>query len=226
MLLTLDSKEVTQFRNACRENDVWGVFSIMEPNDTPGLAPYNTAIIIDNKGETALHYRKLQPWVPIEPWYPGDLGMPVCEGPKGSKLAVCICHDGMFPELAREAAYKGANIYIRISGYSTQVNDQWILTNQTNAWQNLMYSVSVNLAGYDNVFYYFGEGTVCNFDGNVIQQGQRNPWEIVTAELFPKLVDQARENWALENNIYNLGARDMLENPEEKGKITSPGSRT
>lgn len=213
MLLTLDSKEVTQFRNACRENDVWGVFSIMEPNDTPGLAPYNTAIIIDNKGETALHYRKLQPWVPIEPWYPGDLGMPVCDGPKGSKLAVCICHDGMFPELAREAAYKGANIYIRISGYSTQVNDQWILTNQTNAWQNLMYSVSVNLAGYDNVFYYFGEGTVCNFDGNVIQQGQRNPWEIVTAELFPKLVDQARENWALENNIYNLGARGYVGKP-------------
>ena len=29
----------------------------------------------------------------------------------------------MFPELAREAAYKGCNVYIRISGYSTQVND-------------------------------------------------------------------------------------------------------
>ncbi|MFR5914517.1 MAG: nitrilase-related carbon-nitrogen hydrolase [Blautia wexlerae] len=74
-----------------------------------------------------------------------------------SKLAVCICHDGMIPELAREAAYKGCNVYIRISGYSTQVNDQWILTNRSNAWQNLMYTVSVNLAGYDGVFYYFGE---------------------------------------------------------------------
>ncbi|MCP6629783.1 formamidase, partial [Klebsiella pneumoniae] len=77
----------------------------------------------------------------------------------------------------------GCNVYIRISGYSTQVNDQWIWTNRTNAWQNLMYTVSVNLAGYDDVFYYFGEGTVCNYDGNVIQQGHRNPWEIVTAEL-------------------------------------------
>ena len=57
-------------------------------------------------------------------------------------------------ELAREAAYKGCNVYIRISGYSTQVNDQWIWTNRTNAWQNLMYTVSVNLAGYDDVFYY------------------------------------------------------------------------
>ena len=76
-----------------------------------------------------------------------------------------------------------------------------------------MYTVAVNLAGYDNVFYYFGEGTICNYDGNVIQQGQRNPWEIVTAELFPRLVDKARENWALENNIFNLGCRAYVGKP-------------
>lgn len=105
----------------------------MERNEDPSLPPYNTAIIINDRGDIALHYRKLQPWVPIEPRMPGNMGMPVCDGPKGSKLAVCICHDGMFPELAREAAYKGCNVYIRISGYSTQVNDQWIWTNRTNA---------------------------------------------------------------------------------------------
>lgn len=213
MLLRIDSPEISRFRDACRDNDVWGVFSLMEQNDDPSLPPFNTAIIINSQGEIALHYRKLQPWVPIEPWSPGNYGMPVCEGPKGSRLAVCICHDGMFPELAREAAYKGANVYIRISGYSTQVNDQWIWTNRTNAWQNLMYTISVNLAGYDGVFYYFGEGTVCNYDGNVLQQGHRNPWEIVTAELFPRLVDKARENWALENNIFNLGCRAYVGKP-------------
>ncbi|AHI03439.1 formamidase [Corynebacterium falsenii DSM 44353] len=213
MLIGLDSPYVDQFKKACIENDVWGVFSIMEPNEEPGNAPYNTAIIIDNEGKIALHYRKLQPWVPIEPWQPGNLGMPVCDGPKGSKLAVCICHDGMFPELAREAAYKGANVYIRISGYSTQVNDQWILTNQSNAWQNLMYTLSVNLAGYDNVFYYFGEGTVCNYDGTVLAQGHRNPWEIVTSEVFPATADSARKNWALENNIFNLGCRGYVAVP-------------
>ncbi len=53
-----------------------------------------------------LKYRKLNPWVPVEPWKAGDLGLPVCDGPGGSKLAVCICHDGMFPEVSRKAAYK------------------------------------------------------------------------------------------------------------------------
>ena len=131
----------------------------------------------------------------------------------GSKLAVCICHDGMIPELAREAAYKGCNVYIRISGYSTQVNDQWILTNRSNAWQNLMYTVSVNLAGYDGVFYYFGEGQITNYDGTVLVQGQRNPYEIVTGEIHPELADQARKEWGLENNIYNLGHRGYVAKP-------------
>lgn len=181
MLLAIDSPEVGRFKAACREVKLWGVFSVMEPNEDPTKPPYNTAII-NSEGDMALHYRKLQSWVPIKPWSPGNLSMPVCDGPKGAKLAVCICHDGMFPELAREAAYKGANLYIRISGYSTQVNDQWIWTNRTNAWQNLMYTLAVNLAGYDSVLYHFGEGTVCNYDGNVVQQGHRNPGEIVTAQ--------------------------------------------
>ena len=106
------------------------------------------------------------------------------------------------------------------------MNDQWIWTNRTNAWQNLMYTISVNLAGYDGVIYYFGEGTVCNYDGNVIQQGHRNPWEIVTAELFPRLVDKARENWALENNIFNLGCPAYVGKPGGEKATISPGLKT
>ena len=90
ILLTIDSPEIDEFRKACVRNKIWGVFSLMEKNDIEGLPPFNTAIIINDEGEIALHYRKLQPWVPIEPWYPGNYGMPVCDGPKGSKLAVCI----------------------------------------------------------------------------------------------------------------------------------------
>jgi formamidase len=212
-LCDIPGPETDAYAQACKEEGVYAVFSIMERNPDPSKNPYNSAIIIDPNGEIVLHYRKLFPWNPVEPWYPGDHGMPVCDGPGGSKLAVCICHDGMIPELAREAAYKGCNVYIRISGYSTQVNDQWILTNRSNAWHNLMYTVAVNLAGYDGVFYYFGEGQVCNYDGTTLVQGQRNEYEIVTAELFPEIVDAARRDWGLENNIYNLGHRAYVAVP-------------
>lgn len=212
-LCDVPGPETDAYAAACKKAETFGVFSIMERNPDPKKNPFNTAIIIDPNGKIVLKYHKLQPWVPIEPWYPGDLGMPVCDGPGGSKLSVCICHDGMFPELAREAAYKGCNVYIRISGYSTQVNEQWILTNRSNAWHNLMYTLAVNLAGYDGVFYYFGEGQITNYDGTVLVQGHRNPWEIVTGEIFPHHADQARCSWALENNIFNLGCRAYVAKP-------------
>lgn len=205
ILCDIPGKETDALAKACKDNKIYGVFSILERGKN-GKNPYNTAIIIDPNGKIILKYHKVFPWTPIEPWEPGD-EIPVCDGPEGSKLAVCICHDGMIPELAREAAYKGANVYIRISGYSTQVNDQWMLTNRTNAYQNLMWTFSVNLAGYDGTFYYFGEGQLCDFNGNTLAQGHRNPNEIVTGEIYPSLADNARISYGLENNIYNLGSR-------------------
>ncbi|MEM7422909.1 MAG: nitrilase-related carbon-nitrogen hydrolase, partial [Pseudomonadota bacterium] len=106
IMCTLDGPEIAAFRQACIDNVIWGCFSIMELN--PGGMPYNSGIVIDDQGELRLYYRKLHPWVPVEPWEPGDLGIPVIDGPKGAKLALIICHDGMFPEMARECAYKGA----------------------------------------------------------------------------------------------------------------------
>jgi formamidase len=53
----------------------------MEHN--PGGYPYNTGLIIDDKGEMQLYYRKMHPWVPVEPWEPGDLGIPVMRRAQG-----------------------------------------------------------------------------------------------------------------------------------------------
>src|SRR5260221_7121534 len=95
IMCRMDGPEVAAFKQACVDNRIWGCFSIMELN--PGGNPYNTGLVIDDRGEVKLYYRKLHPWVPVEPWEPGDLGIPVITGPRGVKLALIICHDGMFP---------------------------------------------------------------------------------------------------------------------------------
>ena len=81
IMCTLDGPEVAAFKQACSDNRIWGCFSIMELN--PGGMPYNSGIVIDDQGELKLYYRKMHPWVPVEPWEPGDLGIPVIEGPTG-----------------------------------------------------------------------------------------------------------------------------------------------
>ncbi|QEE45898.1 formamidase [Rhizobium sp. WL3] len=206
IMCRMDGPEVAAFKQACRDNRIWGCFSIMEYN--PGGNPWNTGLIIDDQGEIRLYYRKLHPWVPVEPWEPGDLGIPVIEGPKGCKLSLIICHDGMFPEMAREAAYKGAEIMLRTAGYTAPMREAWRFTNQSNSFCNLMVTANVCMCGSDGTFDSMGEGMIVNFDGSIIAHGTSGrPDEIITAEVRPDLVREARRVWGVENNIYQLGHR-------------------
>jgi len=208
LMVSLGGPEVAAFRQVCLENRIWGCFSIMESN--PNGNPYNSGLIIDDQGEIRLYYRKLHPWVPVEPWEPGNLGIPVCDGPRGSRIALIICHDGMFPEMAREAAYKGAEIIIRTAGYTAPIRHAWKITNQSNAFQNLAYTASVCMCGSDGTFDSMGEGMFYNFDGTVMTEGGGRPDEIITAELRPDLVREARSVWGVENNIYQLYHRGYV----------------
>lgn len=208
IMCDLDGPEVAALRRACREQNIWGCFSIMEKNSNAN--PYNSGIIVDTTGEIKLYYRKMHPWVPVEPWEPGNLGIPVCDGPNGSRIALIICHDGMFPEMARESAYKGANIMLRTAGYTAPIRHAWNVTNQANSFCNLMYTANVCMAGTDGTFNSMGEGTIVNFDGVPLVTGSGTPDEIITAEVRPKLVDEARALWGVENNIYQLGHRGFV----------------
>ena len=209
IMCRLDGPEVAAFKQACIENKIWGCFSIMEFN--PEGNPYNSGIIIDDQGELKLYYRKLHPWVPVEPWEPGDLGIPVIDGPNGCKLSLIICHDGMFPEVAREAAYKGAEIMLRTAGYTAPIRESWRFTNQSNSFCNLMVTANVCMCGSDGSFDSMGEGMIVDFDGSVIAHGTTGRAdEIITAEVRPDLVREARAGWGVENNIYQLGHRGYV----------------
>jgi len=208
LMVSLEGPEVAAFKAACIEQRIWACFSIMEAN--PHGNPYNSGLIIDDQGEIRLYYRKLHPWVPVEPWEPGNLGVPVCIGPLGAKLALIICHDGMFPEMAREAAYKGAEVILRTAGYTAPIRHAWRITNQANAFQNLAVTASVCMCGSDGTFDSMGEGMFCNFDGSVMTQGGGRADEIITAEVRPDLVREARAVWGVENNIYQLYHRGYV----------------
>jgi formamidase len=160
IMCRLDGPEVAAFKRACVENRIWGCFSIMELN--PRGNPFNSGIIIDDKGALQLYYRKLHPWVPVEPWEPGDLGIPVCD------------------------------------------------TNQANAFCNVMVTASVCMCGSDGTFDSMGEGMFVNFDGMPLVEGGHRPDEIITCELRPDLVREARRQWSVENNIYQFGHRGYV----------------
>ena len=55
-----------------------------------------------------------------------------------------------------------------------------------------------------------GEGTIVNFDGTPLVTGNGRPDEIITGEVRPKLVQEARRVWGVENNIYQFGHRGYV----------------
>ena len=88
----------------------------------PNGNPYNSGLIIDDQGAIELYYRKLHPWVPVEPWEPGNLRHAgLRRARRAASSRSIICHDGMFPEMARECAYKGAEMMIRTAGYTAPI---------------------------------------------------------------------------------------------------------
>jgi formamidase len=208
LMCDLDGREVTALAGACRQHQIWGCFSIMEAN--PAGNPFNSGVIIDAAGDLRLYYRKLHPWVPVEPWAPGDIGIPVCEGPNGSTLALIICHDGMFPEMTRECAYKGADIILRTAGYTAPIRHAWQITNQANAFCNLAYTASVCLCGSDGTFDSMGEAMIVGFDGVPLVTGGGRPDEIIVGEVRPDLASEARLQWGVENNPYQFGHRGYV----------------
>lgn len=134
----------------------------------------------------------MHPWIPVEPWYPGNRGISVFEGPKGVKMSLIICHDGMFPEMAREAAYQGAEVLLRTAGYTPPIKQSWELTNRTNAFTN-------------GTFKSMGEAMFCGPEGDILVHGNNSPDEIFACEIRAEEVKRRRKHWRVENNLYQLG---------------------
>jgi formamidase len=202
------ARKVKAMRAACVEHHIWGCFSIMERN--PRGNPFNSGIIVDSDGELRLYYRKLHPWVPVEPWEPGDLGHPGVRRSEWQPAGVDHLSRRHVPGDGARVRVQGAEIMIRTAGYTAPIRHAWQITNQANAFCNLMATASVCLCGSDGSFDSMGEAMFVNFDGVPPTVGGNRPDEIVTAELRPDLVREARLQWGVENNPYQFGHRGYV----------------
>ncbi len=144
---------------------------------TDGNTMYNQASVFSSSGESVGYYRKVQPTGSEAIWItPGnefpilDLGF--------AKIAVMICMDIYFPEIARIYAMKGAEILFwpttthgpSQSGLEAQL--------RSRAIDNSLWIVESNLAGHPpyapyNGRYHPGNARIVDFNGEIIAQTGR-----------------------------------------------------
>jgi N-carbamoylputrescine amidase len=205
-----DGPALRRFSKLAYDLEVVIILSLFEKR-APGLY-HNTAVVIDADGRTLGKYRKMH--IPDDPHFlekfyftPGDLGFPVFRT-RFADIAVLICWDQWFPEAARLAALRGAQIifYPTAIGYmpdelsagGTTSRDAWIVVQQGHAVANGCYIAAVNRVGYEEHpdgqggLDFWGGSFVADPYGRVVSRASGSAEEVLVCPIDLSMIDEAR----------------------------------
>src|SRR5579862_8533882 len=174
---------------------------------------HNTAAVLDADGALLGIYRKMH--IPDDPLYyekfyftPGDLGFPNFDTRYG-RIGVQVCWDQWYPEGARVASLRGANIlfYPTAIGWHPSEKqefgaaqlDAWRTIQRSHAIANGIYVAAVNRVGLegpaDSGLEFWGHSFVSDPFGRVLAEGSAEKEEILIVECDPSQVEETRRNW-------------------------------
>ena len=183
---TLPGSLSAPIAEAAQKLGVYAVFGTYERGAERGVV-YNSAALIDPRGEVIAVYRKTHLF-PTERKSAGGWSTPgnkpvVAETELGN-IGLTICYDGDFPELYRCEAILGAEIICRPSALLRSF-EIWEMTNKARAYDNHVYMLACNMVGPDaGDNYYFGHSMIVSPIAQVQALARGTP-EVIAVELDP-----------------------------------------
>lgn len=200
-----------------------------------GKVASNEAVVVTPAGTQLGKYRKMHPFSMAgegEVYTAGNQVKVFDCG--GMRVAPSICYDLRFPELYREAASLGAELYVVIANWPVARIDHWQTLLKARAIENQAYVVGINRVGEDPQHTYNGKSMIIDPRGQTLAEGGSAPmllraraearavsdWRLA----FPALADR-RNDWAQGNNTETgLGGGAGPDDEWEREQPTRRGS--
>ena len=124
-----------------------------------GGALYDSAIVIDPRGEVAGTYRKVHLWDKERLYFTRGDSFPTFET-KHCKIGIGICYDLEFPESARAMAVDGATLLLFPSAQSKWMNRHIDVYAASRAAENCAFVAFSNLSGREPGEVYLGHSQI------------------------------------------------------------------
>lgn len=219
---TIPGDSTEAFSSLAKEECIVIIAPVFEK--VPGNGHYNSAVVIDADGELMDTYRKTH--IPYDPFFfeknyfkAGDLGYRVYKT-RYASFSVLICYDQWFPEAARIATLRGADIlfyptaigWIKDCPSGDDWHDAWEIIQRSHAIANGVHVAAVNRVGEEGELRFWGSSFVCDSFGKVLKRASKENEETLVVELDLNKNKEIQEGWGFLRNrrpdTYGLLSRN------------------
>jgi len=176
----VDGPNVQAVAAAARDAGIGIVFGFAELDPSSGVR-HNSLAFVDASGVVKGVYRKIQLWGAEQEWAePGD-GVVVTEM-AGVQVTGWICFDSRFPEIARMAALKGAEVALVATAWLGP-GDEWHLAVRSRALDNAMFVAGADIVNPSADLRCRGLSVIASPRGHVLAAAEEGSEGIIHAEL-------------------------------------------
>ncbi|MBT9258806.1 MAG: carbon-nitrogen hydrolase family protein [Clostridiales bacterium] len=160
----------------CRKRNVCICYGFAEKDPETGLL-YNSASLVDDKGELKALYRKTHLWGEDVRWATPGTAWQVVDLPFG-KVGILICRDADFPEPARILRQLGAEIILHpVNWLSPAPSPTW----RTRALENGVAWVAANRWGEEDGVAFSGGTSILSPEGEILDVLSRGDGVVVAS---------------------------------------------
>ena len=138
---------------------------------------YNTALLLDKKGEIIGSYRKIHLFGEEKEYLSPGKDICTAETEFGI-IGLSICFDLRFPELYRKLSEKGAQILLSCYALPKQRTEHWRILTPARALENQAFFISCGCSGENRGIAYAGNSMVASPYGEILYECKKEVTEV------------------------------------------------